>query len=63
MGNGHWALGIEEAAISDVPSNTILPMPHCPMPYLIFCFFSAFGSRFATAANSASINVRPVAAR
>jgi hypothetical protein len=31
--------------------------------YLMFCFFSALGSRLATAANSASIRVFPVAAK
>ncbi|MGI2908136.1 hypothetical protein [Tolypothrix sp. VBCCA 56010] len=27
MGNGEWALGIKEAAVSDARSNTILSMP------------------------------------
>ncbi|WP_186227706.1 hypothetical protein [[Scytonema hofmanni] UTEX B 1581] len=37
MGNGQWAMGIKEAAVSDADSNTILSMPYalCPMPHAL----------------------------
>jgi hypothetical protein len=32
LGNGHWAMGVEEAQDSDARSNTILSMPHAQFP-------------------------------
>ncbi|MBC6432537.1 hypothetical protein FM036_17935 [Nostoc sp. HG1] len=59
VGNGESGVGNRELGVVNIS------MPNAPfaMPYLIFCFFSALGSRVATAASSASISVRPVAAR
>ena len=72
-GNGHWALEKDDYDLDywwlfffrgdyllPIPCSLIARFSKC---YFILCFFSVFISRVPKAANSASIKVRPVAAR